>query len=223
MFDETVALFWFLACFNFQLVTFQDQQTKQKQKLPVQDPHWVILMGISFFVVYFGIASTKDSQQIIIGGRNSLNKKMMVWSKFVFKPASISAGHCFDLPIYMWASIAGGPPSGANASSSSRPAAPDGPAGIGAEAAAPVRKVKIYSTPQEVLMSMMPPGCRMVLNFNDHRFMTTWIGPETKAMPDEIKGQNFQEGLPTNPGNQHWLSAMKGFGQNGLMQKGPCP
>ena len=72
-------------------------------------------------------------------------------------------------------------------------------------------------------MSMMPPGCRMVLNFNDHRFMTTWIGPETKAMPDEIKGQNFQEGLPTNPGNQHWLSAMKGFGQNGLMQKGPCP
>ena len=75
MFDETVALFWFLACFNFQLVTFQDQQTKQKQKLPVQDPHWVILMGISFFVVYFGIASTKDSQQIIIGGRNSLNKK----------------------------------------------------------------------------------------------------------------------------------------------------
>ena len=112
-----------------------------------------------------------------------------------------SSGQFFNLPISIWASLAGGPPGGAAASSSSRPAAPvaEGADGMDAEPAEPVRRVKIYTTPQEVLCCMMPPGCRMVLNFNDHRFMTTWLGPEPKEMPLDLRGQHFSKRFTNKP------------------------
>ena len=56
--------------------------------------------------------------------------------------------------------------------------------------AEPIKRPKIYKTPQEVFVQMLPPGARMVLNHNDHRFMTSWVGPE-RGMPEDLKGKHF--------------------------------
>ena len=137
-----------------------------------------------------------------------------------------SSGQFFNLPISIWASLAGGPPGGAAASSSSRPAAPvaEGADGMDADPAEPVRRVKIYTTPQEVLCCMMPPGCRMVLNFNDHRFMTTWLGPEPKEMPLDLRGQHFSKRFTNKP----WRLALaecheKDLDKMVLCEKGLAP
>ena len=32
------------------------------------------------------------------------------------------------------------------------------------------KRPKVYKTPAEILDSLQPPGCKIVLNHNDHRF-----------------------------------------------------
>ena len=55
-----------------------------------------------------------------------------------------------------------------------------------------VPRTKVYSTPVEVLSAMLPPGCRIVLNHNDLRFTSTWVG-ETAGVPLDLRGKSFQD------------------------------
>ena len=52
-------------------------------------------------------------------------------------------------------------------------------------------------------MHMLPPGARMVLNHNDHRFMTSWVGIE-KGMPEDLKGKHFSRKFTRKP----WKDAL---------------
>ena len=53
-----------------------------------------------------------------------------------------------------------------------------------------VRRVKVYTTPQEAVQDMVPPGCKFVLNHGDHRFTTNWVGP-TRKIPAELMNKSF--------------------------------
>ena len=55
-----------------------------------------------------------------------------------------------------------------------------------------VPRPKVYSTPVEVLSAMLPPGCKILLNHNEHRFTTTWVGT-TDGVPLDLKGIFFQD------------------------------
>ena len=72
-----------------------------------------------------------------------------------------------------------------------------------AEPAHAVKRPKVYKTPQEVFVHMLPPGARMVLNHNDHRFMTSWVGIE-KGMPEDLKGKHFSRKFTRKP----WKDAL---------------
>lgn len=43
-----------------------------------------------------------------------------------------------------------------------------------AHAVDPVSRKKVYTSPQEILLPLSPPGCVLSLSYNDHRFKATW-------------------------------------------------
>eukprot|EP00435_Cladocopium_sp_Y103_P001031 s2095_g1.t1 len=53
-----------------------------------------------------------------------------------------------------------------------------------------VKRPKVYTTPAEALDGMMPPQAKIVLSHNEHRFLTTWVGP-TPGIPEELMGKHF--------------------------------
>ena len=67
-----------------------------------------------------------------------------------------------------------------------------------------VKRPKVYSTPAEALAGMMPPGAKIVLNHNDHRFRTTWTGP-TAGIPAELTGKHFTRNFGAN---RSWQDAL---------------
>ena len=66
-----------------------------------------------------------------------------------------------------------------------------------------LRRMKVYSTPQEAVQDMVPPGCKFVLNHGDHRFTTNWVGP-TKKIPAELMNKSFSRSFVT----KDWRDAL---------------
>ena len=66
-----------------------------------------------------------------------------------------------------------------------------------------VRRVKVYTTPQEAVQDIVPPGCKFVMNHGDHRFTTNWVGP-TKKIPAELMNKSFSRSFV----NRDWKDAL---------------
>ena len=66
-----------------------------------------------------------------------------------------------------------------------------------------VRRVKVYTTPQEAVQDMVPPGCKFVLNHGDHRFTTNWVGP-TRKIPAELMNKSFSRSFVS----RNWKDAL---------------
>ena len=65
-----------------------------------------------------------------------------------------------------------------------------------------ISRIKVYSTPLDVLLEMMPPDCcRIVLNHNEHRFSTTWTG-NTKGVPADLGTKHFSRSFVNKPWKQ---------------------
>ena len=50
---------------------------------------------------------------------------------------------------------------------------------------------------------MLPPGSKLVLNHNDHRFTTTWTGP-SDHVPPELRNKTFSRSFV----NKSWQDAL---------------
>ena len=50
---------------------------------------------------------------------------------------------------------------------------------------------------------MLPPGCKILLNHNEHRFTTTWVGT-TDGVPLDLKGIFFSRSFV----NKEWTTAL---------------
>jgi hypothetical protein len=79
-----------------------------------------------------------------------------------------------------------------------------------------VPRPKIYFTPVEVLSAMLPPGCKIVPNHNEHRLSTTWMGA-TDGVPIDLKGKFFQESFV----NKEWTTALSEI-HHRLLEKLSC-
>ena len=64
-----------------------------------------------------------------------------------------------------------------------------------------VTRPKVYSTPQEAFEDMIPPGAKIILNYNEHRFCTTWVG-SSEGVPPELAGKHFTRSFVNKPYEQ---------------------
>ena len=78
-----------------------------------------------------------------------------------------------------------------------------------------VARPKVYSTPQEAFEDMIPPGAKMVLNHNEHRFCTSWVG-SSEGVPQNWLQSTLQDPLSTSLMSRPLQSVMKDFGKNGV-------
>ena len=109
------------------------------------------------------------------------------------------------------ASLPHGPPEVAPDEAASLPAGPSG-----------VKRPKVYTTPAEDLAGMMPPGAKIVLSHNEHRFLTTWVGP-THGIPEEMKGKHFTRNFgPNRSWQMPCVNVIKDCGRSGATLPPHC-
>ena len=56
----------------------------------------------------------------------------------------------------------------------------------------PVKRVKLYRSPQEILDHLQPPGCKLTLGFLDHRFSCRYE-VESSALTGKFKQKTFSK------------------------------